>query len=80
MLGYDPQRKTRIRFSLVPHQMSKLVDARTTPISEQIAVMNEFYEAGYEGNVPRNQTAAGYRNCFFDAQRAAPSSQYALAS
>jgi spore photoproduct lyase len=51
MLGYDPQRKTRIRFSLMPHQMSKLVDVRTTPISDRIAVMNEFYEAGYEVNV-----------------------------
>ncbi|WP_031528158.1 spore photoproduct lyase family protein [Dyadobacter crusticola] len=51
MLSYDPQRKTRIRFSLMPHQMSKLVDVRTTPISERIAVMNEFREAGYEVNV-----------------------------
>ncbi|RFZ85060.1 spore photoproduct lyase family protein [Mucilaginibacter terrenus] len=48
MLNYDPQRKTRIRFSLMPHQMSKLVDVRTTPISDRIAVMNEFREAGYE--------------------------------
>ncbi|WP_295771755.1 spore photoproduct lyase family protein [uncultured Mucilaginibacter sp.] len=51
MLDYDPQRKTRIRFSLMPHQMSKLVDVRTTPISDRIAVMNDFREAGYEVNV-----------------------------
>ena len=51
MLNYDPQRKTRIRFSLMPHQMSKLVDVRTTPISDRIAVMNEFHDAGYEVNV-----------------------------
>lgn len=31
--------------------MSKLVDVRTTPISERIAVMNEFRKAGYEGNI-----------------------------
>lgn len=51
LLTYDPQKKTRIRFSLMPHQMSKLVDVRTTPISERIAVMNDFYNAGYEVNV-----------------------------
>ncbi|WP_207423375.1 spore photoproduct lyase family protein [Desertivirga brevis] len=51
MLSYDPQLKTRIRFSLMPHKMSKLVDVRTTPISERIDVMNDFADAGYEVNV-----------------------------
>ena len=51
MLGYDPQGKTRVRFSLMPHKMAKLVDVRTSPISERIAAMNEFHEAGYEVNV-----------------------------
>ena len=51
MLDFDPQKKTRIRFSLMPHKVSKLVDVRTTPISERIDAMNDFYEAGYEVNV-----------------------------
>lgn len=51
MLAYDPQLKTRIRFSLMPHKMSKLVDVRTSPISERIDVMNDFVDAGYEVNV-----------------------------
>lgn len=51
MLNFEPQRKTRIRFSLMPHQMSKLVDVRTTPVSERITVMNQFRDAGYEVNV-----------------------------
>lgn len=51
MLNYDPQLKTRIRFSLMPHKMSKLVDVRTSPISDRIDVMNEFTDAGYEVNV-----------------------------
>ena len=51
MLTYDPQLKTRIRFSLMPHKMSKLVDVRTSPISDRIDVMNEFADAGYEVNV-----------------------------
>lgn len=51
LLHYDPQGKTRIRFSLMPHRLSKLVDVRTTPISDRIDVMNEFTAAGYEVNV-----------------------------
>ena len=51
MLDYDPQRKTRVRFSLMPHKMAKLIDVRTSPISERIKAMNDFHEAGYEVNV-----------------------------
>ncbi|WP_207496799.1 spore photoproduct lyase family protein [Aridibaculum aurantiacum] len=51
MLTYDPQHKTRIRFSLMPHKMSKLVDVRTSPISDRIDVINDFVDAGYEVNV-----------------------------
>jgi spore photoproduct lyase family protein len=51
MLTYDPQLKTRIRFSLMPHKMSKLVDVRTTPVSDRIDVINDFVDAGYEVNV-----------------------------
>ncbi|MDB5191451.1 MAG: radical domain protein [Segetibacter sp.] len=51
LLTYDPQLKTRIRFSLIPHKMSKLVDVRTSPINERIDVINDFVDAGYEVNV-----------------------------
>jgi spore photoproduct lyase family protein len=51
LLDYDPQLKTRIRFSLMPHKMSRLVDVRTTPISDRIDVMNDFADAGYEVHV-----------------------------
>ncbi|HEY0896195.1 MAG TPA: spore photoproduct lyase family protein [Sphingobacteriaceae bacterium] len=51
MLDYNPRRKTRIRFSLMPHRMSKLVDIRTSPVSDRIDAMNDFYDAGYEVNV-----------------------------
>ena len=51
LLSYDPQGKTRLRFSLMPHQMSKLVDVRTSPVSQRIAAINDFVEAGYEVNV-----------------------------
>jgi DNA repair photolyase len=48
MLGFDPRRKTRICFSLMPQSIAKVVDVRTSPISERIAAINHFYDAGYE--------------------------------
>jgi spore photoproduct lyase family protein len=48
MLDYDPQLKTRIRFSLMPQPISKLVDVRTSPIRDRIEAVNDFVEAGYE--------------------------------
>jgi spore photoproduct lyase family protein len=48
MLSFNPRLKTRIRFSLMPANISKLIDIRTTPISERIDAINDFVEAGYE--------------------------------
>jgi spore photoproduct lyase len=48
LLSYDPQNKTRIRFSLMPEKIAKVVDVRTSPIAERIAAVNEFVQAGYE--------------------------------
>ncbi len=35
----------------MPYKMSKLVDVRTSPISDRIDVMNDFADAGYEVNL-----------------------------
>lgn len=51
MLDFDPKRKIRIRFSLMPAQVSKLVDVRTDSIEKRIAAINDFYDAGYEVHV-----------------------------
>jgi spore photoproduct lyase family protein len=51
LLDYDPQGKTRVRFSLMPPGTSRLVDVRTSPVSERIGAINDFVEAGYEVNV-----------------------------
>lgn len=51
LLNYDPQLKTRIRFSLMPHPISQKVDIRTSPISERIKAINDFVEAGYEVHI-----------------------------
>jgi spore photoproduct lyase len=51
LLDYDPQKKTRLRFSLMPPETSRLVDVRTSKVEERIAAINDFVEAGYEVNV-----------------------------
>ncbi|MFD2934394.1 spore photoproduct lyase family protein [Spirosoma flavum] len=51
LLAFDPQRKVRIRFSLMPSDVSKLVDVRTDSIEKRIAAINDFYDAGYEVHV-----------------------------
>lgn len=48
LLSYDPQGKTRIRFSLMPEKIAKTVDIRTSPIGDRILAVNDFVEAGYE--------------------------------
>jgi len=48
MLDYDPGRKTRIRFSMMPQKPSKVVDVRTSSIKDRINAINDFHRAGYE--------------------------------
>lgn len=51
LLEYDPQGRTCIRFSLMPETIAKVVDVRTSTISERIAAINDFVSAGYEVHV-----------------------------
>ncbi|WP_105031790.1 spore photoproduct lyase family protein [Arthrobacter ruber] len=51
MLTWDPQERTRVRFSLMPERLARTVDVRTTPVAERIAAINDFVEAGYEVHV-----------------------------
>ncbi|HZI08453.1 MAG TPA: spore photoproduct lyase family protein [Archangium sp.] len=48
LLSYAPRGKTRIRFSLMPHAKARLLDVRTSPLSERIAAIDDFVAAGYE--------------------------------
>ena len=48
LLGYEPQGRTRIRMSLMPHGVAKLLDVRTPSIAERIAFVPELHRAGYE--------------------------------
>jgi spore photoproduct lyase family protein len=51
LLSYQPEGATRIRMSLMPAHIAKLVDVRTSPVEERIAFMNELVAAGYEVHV-----------------------------
>jgi DNA repair photolyase len=51
LLAYEPQGRTRIRFSLMPPEISKLVDVRTSRVEDRILAINDFVEADYEVNV-----------------------------
>lgn len=48
LLDYDPAGKTRIRFSLMPARVARVVDVRTAPVEERVAAINDFVDAGYE--------------------------------
>ncbi len=51
LLDWDPMGRTRIRFSLMPHETAKITDIRTSPIAERIAAIDDFVEAGFEVHV-----------------------------
>jgi spore photoproduct lyase len=48
LLDWDPRGGTRVRFSVMPHRMSRLLDLRTSSIAERLAAVDDFVEAGYE--------------------------------
>ncbi|MEU8942457.1 spore photoproduct lyase family protein [Streptomyces goshikiensis] len=48
LLLLDPRRRTRVRFSVMPQEDSKLLDIRTSPVESRIAAAGDFLEAGYE--------------------------------
>jgi spore photoproduct lyase len=48
LLDWDPRGGTRVRFSLMPEEMAKRLDLRTSSIAERIAAVDDFVAAGYE--------------------------------
>ena len=51
LLTWDPQGRTRIRFSLMPDSDARLLDIRTDRIADRIAAIDDFVAAGYEVHV-----------------------------
>lgn len=48
MLGYAPEKKIRIRFSVMPQVLSSQVEPNTSQIGERLEAIRLFSEAGYE--------------------------------
>jgi len=51
LLEYNPDRKLRIRFSLMPQQLSYLLEPNTSLIQDRINAIEDFYKAGYDVHV-----------------------------
>ena len=50
-LEFNPERKVRIRFSLMPQTMSLLMEPNTSSIETRIKAINTFVEAGYDVHI-----------------------------
>ncbi|WP_419096193.1 spore photoproduct lyase family protein [Streptomyces sp. B6(2022)] len=48
LLRLDPRGRTRIRFSVMPPDDSRLLDIRTSPVADRLAAATDFLDAGYE--------------------------------
>ena len=48
LLKFNPQGKVRIRFSLMPEEIRKILEPNTTTIHDRLAAVNEFQDAGYD--------------------------------
>lgn len=48
LLDWDPRGGTRVRFSLMPDRVARLLDLRTSRVAERIAAVDDFVAAGYE--------------------------------
>lgn len=46
--SYQPDKKVRIRFSLMPQAISSLLEPHTSPVAERLAAIVPFADAGYE--------------------------------
>mgnify|MGYP003641611793 FL=1 len=51
LLKYNPERKVRIRFSLMPQKLSSVLEPGTSSIVDRIHAINDFYEAGYDVHI-----------------------------
>lgn len=51
LLRYAPDAKTRVRMSLMPPSLARVLDVRTSPMSERIAFIDDLLAADYEVHV-----------------------------
>lgn len=51
LLKFNPNKKVRIRFSLMPSKYSEILEPNTSSILVRVSAINDFLEAGYEVHV-----------------------------
>lgn len=51
LIDFDPQKKIRIRFSLMPQNISDLLEPNTSKILDRIKAIDAFIDAGYEVHI-----------------------------
>lgn len=51
LLEYNPERKVRIRFSLMPQHYSDYLEPKTSSIESRIKAIDTFIEAGYDVHI-----------------------------
>jgi spore photoproduct lyase len=51
LLTFNPNKKIRIRFSLMPQKLSTILEPKTPKIIDRIKAINTFIEAGYEVHI-----------------------------
>lgn len=51
LLTYNPERKVRIRMSLMPQKYADLLEPNTSKIIDRIRAINDFIEAGYDVHI-----------------------------
>jgi spore photoproduct lyase len=51
LLEFNPKEKIRIRFSLMPQELSSILEPSTSLIEDRIQAINLFKEAGYDVHI-----------------------------
>lgn len=75
-LSFNPEGKVRIRFSLMPQEMSSILEPNTTLITDRINAVNFFIEAGYDVHLNFSPVIyykhwlKGYRDLFKEIDKA----------
>lgn len=67
-LKFNPKEKVRIRFSIMPENLSKIVEPNTTSIIERLKHINMFVEAGYDVHINFSPVIL-YNNWLTDYER-----------
>lgn len=72
LLRLDPRGRTRIRFSVMPSDDSRLLDIRTSPVPDRLAAAADFLDAGYEVhfNLSPVVIRTGWQQAWADVLRA----------